>query len=535
MELQKNLLKIAGLIFIYLSATSSMALAGTATVSWDANTENDLAGYKVYYGDSPNGNYPDIIDVGNVTSITIDNLTEGTTYYFVVTAYDVSGNESGFSQEVSATISSGGDNNTNLPPKLLSVAPMGETQIDVIFNEALDQTSAENPSNYTIDLGIQVIGAILGTSKSIVHLITTAHERGLEYVLSVQNVKDQEGAQLASGSFVQYTIPPIDEKDSTPPTLLYVVITDETHLDVIFNEPVQSNSAETFGNYSITNNIRVLDATLNNNQSVVHLITSEHQRGQDYRLTVNGIEDVSGNAMQSSSKDYRLESSDGGDSGDTGDTGDTGGNTPPTLVSVEFQGSTQIDVTFSEPLDKASAENVNNYSINNNIEVKAAILSANSVTVHLLTSKHDETEEYTLVVRNIQSASGVAVSAGSGITYSKSGDDGIGAEPEPAFSLLPNWPNPFNPETQIRFYLEKGRKVELKIYNAIGQHIRTLVTGDTAPGFHSLIWDGTNTDGLQVPSGVYLYTLEVKREVQKGNLLVNVSVERRVRKMTLIR
>jgi len=78
---------------------SSLAFAETATVSWDANTESDLAGYKIYYGTS-SGNYDFGINVGNKTEFIVD-LILPTTYFFVVTAYDFSGNESIFSEEVS--------------------------------------------------------------------------------------------------------------------------------------------------------------------------------------------------------------------------------------------------------------------------------------------------------------------------------------------------------------------------------------------------------------------------------------------------
>ena len=94
-------------LFILFAFSFHLALAGTATVSWNANTEPDLAGYKIYYGTSPRsgscppGGYANNIDVGNVTSHTFNNLTDGATYYFSVTAYDTSSNESTCSSEVS--------------------------------------------------------------------------------------------------------------------------------------------------------------------------------------------------------------------------------------------------------------------------------------------------------------------------------------------------------------------------------------------------------------------------------------------------
>jgi hypothetical protein len=86
--------------------------AGTATVSWNANTEPDLAGYKVYYGTSPRtgdcppDGYPNVFDAGNTTSHTFNGLTADQTYYFSVTAYDkaIPANESCFSEEKSKAI-----------------------------------------------------------------------------------------------------------------------------------------------------------------------------------------------------------------------------------------------------------------------------------------------------------------------------------------------------------------------------------------------------------------------------------------------
>jgi hypothetical protein len=74
---------------------------------WDENTEPDLDGYKLYYG-STSRSYGYIIDVGNQTDFTVVDLVEGETYYFAVTAYNTSGYESSYSNEVTYNVPTGG-------------------------------------------------------------------------------------------------------------------------------------------------------------------------------------------------------------------------------------------------------------------------------------------------------------------------------------------------------------------------------------------------------------------------------------------
>lgn len=103
--MDEKLNHIRTLLYIILGMLiAHVALGAEAKVSWDANTEDDLAGYSIYYGTS-SGSYDNVVDVGNDTSYTVANLDSNTTYYFVVTATDLSGNESEFSEEVSIVIS----------------------------------------------------------------------------------------------------------------------------------------------------------------------------------------------------------------------------------------------------------------------------------------------------------------------------------------------------------------------------------------------------------------------------------------------
>ncbi|HIC38101.1 MAG TPA: T9SS type A sorting domain-containing protein [Candidatus Marinimicrobia bacterium] len=77
------------------------------------------------------------------------------------------------------------------------------------------------------------------------------------------------------------------------------------------------------------------------------------------------------------------------------------------------------------------------------------------------------------------------------------------------YKLLPNYPNPFNPTTRIEYVLPLQKNVTVRIYNMLGQVVRTLVNNEMKPaGHHSVSWNGFNDAGMKVASGAYIYSLE---------------------------
>ena len=102
--------------FVFLGQVQYGFAAGV-TLAWDPITQAELAGYKIYVGTSSR-NYGTGIDVGNVTRYTVTALGPGT-YYFAVTAYDVTGRETGYSNEVSETILS----SDSTPPAVSITSP----------------------------------------------------------------------------------------------------------------------------------------------------------------------------------------------------------------------------------------------------------------------------------------------------------------------------------------------------------------------------------------------------------------------------
>ena len=102
--------KILFFLFFFASILSLLlsgidAHAAQVTLTWNASTSSNVAGYKIYYG-TASGNYPYSVDAGNTTSYTLSGLSTGATYYIAAITYDSSGDQSGDSNEVSYTVPS---------------------------------------------------------------------------------------------------------------------------------------------------------------------------------------------------------------------------------------------------------------------------------------------------------------------------------------------------------------------------------------------------------------------------------------------
>ena len=88
------------------------------------------------------------------------------------------------------------------------------------------------------------------------------------------------------------------------------------------------------------------------------------------------------------------------------------------------------------------------------------------------------------------------------------------------YNLYQNYPNPFNSQTVIKYALAKDSFVELIIYNILGKQVRTLVNNRQSGGYKSVVWDGKDSQGRLLPSGVYFYTLSTTDFTQTHKLLM---------------
>ena len=118
-----SFIRAFGFMFFFTVIFSSYITnvhSAQVTVEWYPNSEADLAGYKLHYG-TTSGNYDTIINVGNQVSYTIPNLEGGNTYYVTGTAYDTSGYESVYAEELIYNIPITNDVTPPSPPTGLRI------------------------------------------------------------------------------------------------------------------------------------------------------------------------------------------------------------------------------------------------------------------------------------------------------------------------------------------------------------------------------------------------------------------------------
>lgn len=97
---------------------------------------------------------------------------------------------------------------------------------------------------------------------------------------------------------------------------------------------------------------------------------------------------------------------------------------------------------------------------------------------------------------------------------------GVGSGLPTEYALEQNYPNPFNPTTTINFALPKAGKVEVAVFNVLGQQVNTLVSDELPAGAHSVVWDGRNSTGNTVSSGIYFYRISAGEFSQTKKMLM---------------
>jgi chitodextrinase len=192
---------VACVITSICSLAPALSSAAQVTLAWYANTEPDLAGYKLYYGLS-SGSYQFSVDVGNVTSYTLSGLLDGRIYYFAATAYNLSLAESGFSNEVSKAIA-------DVTPPIVSItAPAAGVTV------AGTVTVSANASDNVGVVGVQfkLDGVNLGAEVTVApYFVSWNTTLGADGVHTIAAVARDAAGNSATAAAVSVTV------DNTPP------------------------------------------------------------------------------------------------------------------------------------------------------------------------------------------------------------------------------------------------------------------------------------------------------------------------------
>lgn len=106
------------------------------------------------------------------------------------------------------------------------------------------------------------------------------------------------------------------------------------------------------------------------------------------------------------------------------------------------------------------------------------------------------------------------------LTYNLNVDEDT-LKPVEKMTLNANYPNPFNPDTNISFSLARNELVNLRIFNIRGQLVKNLIDNEyREQGHHNAVWNGTDNNGNSVGSGVYLYRLESEKESRTRKMIL---------------
>ncbi len=88
------------------------------------------------------------------------------------------------------------------------------------------------------------------------------------------------------------------------------------------------------------------------------------------------------------------------------------------------------------------------------------------------------------------------------------------------FTLRQNYPNPFNPTTNIEFYIPRRSHVSIIIYNLLGQQVKQLLNDEKPAGHHMTSWDGADSHGCHVSTGIYFYRLRAGDYTETRKMLL---------------
>jgi hypothetical protein len=190
------------------------------------------------------------------------------------------------------------------------------------------------------------------------------------------------------------------------------------------------------------------------------------------------------------------------------------------MCLADVDGASGVDLIVLQPVGDTVDVLLNDGSGNFSAPVGYdACLTAGFAQFVLPIELNGDSDDDLVIIDNVSNSIRVIFNNGFGGFPTAVGDDNDDVLPA-NFELSQNYPNPFNPETTIKYSLSRKSYVTVDVFNALGQNIRTLLNREVLAGSHAVTWDGTDGDGNQMATGIYLYRFKVGEQIQTSKMLL---------------
>lgn len=344
---------------------------GQVTLEWDPSTDDTaVTGYYVYSGLSSvsedGGSYTfGSTDAGDVTSYTLEGLSNDVTYYFAVTAYDAEGNESEYYSNEVESMPTDGENGDFTSPTVQAASAATNSMVEVTFSEAVtlpdDAASAFN-IEASDGTALEILDAyVSGDDPETVFIVTELQTAGAQYTLTAGiEVSDEAGNSIISGTsdtaiFTGSSLEKTEGADETAASDTFTVkevdSVSTTELRVTFSEEPVTGDATDFtiadaDDASIT--FAVTEVTADDTDPLVLVLkTEELDAGYDYVLSISEyVLNLDSNALDEDSREFEFTAK-------TVDLSDVIAPEDVTNFFAELLGTDGVKLTWEASLDTA--------------------------------------------------------------------------------------------------------------------------------------------------------------------------------------
>lgn len=326
---------------------------------------------------------------------------------------DLAGNSVKNSEDLNVVLFGGLQADTTAP-KVSAAIGINALKATIYFDDesGLDQTTAENIGNYKIinktnpDRPLNVISAklIKDANGKYVHVEvrTTQMDTGSIYEVSASNVSDKFGNIISPTSNYRTTFSG-QPLDNVGPRLLTAEPMTNTKFKLNFNETLNKTSAESYGNFTVSNGLAVLKSEVDaTDDKVVYITTSTQTSGIAYVITVSNVMDEYGNLISSSYNKAYV-------------SGVSVDSTLPRVISAQASvesGGAFVTVKFSESVGETSAKLGSNYYFGSELGYGFGVVKVSADTYKVRTNAQTESKIYTMTVSNVEDQSGNVMDSG---------------------------------------------------------------------------------------------------------------------------